>query len=562
MLPVAQRELLVGSRRRTGLWVRLVPAGICLLLWVLLFSVASNFIPQPGANGFKAMSALAFVFCLLSGFFFTADAISAERREGTLPLLFHAQTAVADVTLGKFLGLSLLPFYGLVAVLPFFALPMLDGGVTRGWVGQTVLALMGTMFFSLAAGFLASIFAREDDAGYLGTCLYLVAPTVPFGLGVVGLLAWKARRAELSRRGRMGLACAGLAAVAVGTTAVAAGNLFNGSPTVAWVRAMGAGMAGMGGPAGFWAALLNIVVVGVVYLAAAILLIQPRSCAGEENSERRAGRGFVPGLAWDRAEPMRSFVKRQGTGAVVFVLFGAVLLLAISGVSMWLDYTRTAAAGGGVGGGGGTISVINGGDTVLQLLLSFAIARLAVTTMGTLKQNRMLETVLSTPVKLWELVLASRAVFWRTVAWALVASAAVQVVQLSFLLTYMPAGAAFTVWSLVQIVMWIPFYAAVFWVGNYFALRQRSPGAAAVWTLGVTFLVPMIATMVFSFVLFGVLMAAVGGISYGMGSEWIAQLIYQGTPNLFMLAMYLGLIFWAKKKLRFYNESYEWREKI
>src|SRR2546426_9229858 len=49
-------------------------------------------------------------------------------------------------------------FYGLLAILPVMAIPLMAGGVTPGEVARMVWVLINTLFFSLAAGMLVSAF--------------------------------------------------------------------------------------------------------------------------------------------------------------------------------------------------------------------------------------------------------------------------------------------------------------------------------------------------------------------------------------------------------------------
>ena len=73
---------------------------------------------------------LAFLGCLFSGVFLTADSLSGEKREGTLGLLFLTDLKGYDVVFGKLIATSLNGFYALLAIFPVLALPLVMGGVT------------------------------------------------------------------------------------------------------------------------------------------------------------------------------------------------------------------------------------------------------------------------------------------------------------------------------------------------------------------------------------------------------------------------------------------------
>jgi len=101
---------------------------------------------------FIAVGILAFAFSLLAGMFLTADCLSEEKREGTLGLLFLTPLKGHDVVFGKLIATSLHAFYGLLAILPLLALPLLMGGVTLGEFWRVNLVLVTTLFLSLAMG--------------------------------------------------------------------------------------------------------------------------------------------------------------------------------------------------------------------------------------------------------------------------------------------------------------------------------------------------------------------------------------------------------------------------
>ena len=111
----------------------------------------------------RVLSGYAFILCLLTGVLLTSDCLSQEKRDGTLGLLFLTDLKGYDVVLGKFIATSLNAFYGLLALLPVMALPLLLGGVTGAEFWRTALALVNALFFSLAPGICVSAFSRVSD---------------------------------------------------------------------------------------------------------------------------------------------------------------------------------------------------------------------------------------------------------------------------------------------------------------------------------------------------------------------------------------------------------------
>lgn len=194
-LPIVERELRERARWRSTYWVRGVAAFIAtaVAMFVLMFMATAT----TGAIGHGMMDALAwlaFPFVVLEGLRHTADCLSAEKREGTLGLLFLTDLRGYDVVLGKFIATSLTSFYALIAMLPAFAVPVLLGGVTGGEFWRLVLALMNALFFSLTTGMFISSISRNERRAWVGTFvligLFIVAiPAVSKSLHIPVL--WK-----------------------------------------------------------------------------------------------------------------------------------------------------------------------------------------------------------------------------------------------------------------------------------------------------------------------------------------------------------------------------------
>src|SRR6185369_16507496 len=118
--PVIDRELRMASRRKSTYRIRFWTAVIAtvtsfgglVVLWANPARIgASNIL-------FTILTSYAFGLCVLAGVFLTADALSEEKREGTLPLLFLADLKGYEVVVGKMMGVALNAFYALLALLP------------------------------------------------------------------------------------------------------------------------------------------------------------------------------------------------------------------------------------------------------------------------------------------------------------------------------------------------------------------------------------------------------------------------------------------------------------
>src|SRR5438045_3028816 len=131
-LPIVGRELRTASRRRNTYWTRLFIALAGTIAGTWFYALSFRFPPEWLAHhAFMGVSFLAMSYGLVSGRWFTADCLSGEKREGTLGLLFLTDLKGYDVVFGKLAATSLRGFYGLLAVLPVLAVPVLMGGVSR-----------------------------------------------------------------------------------------------------------------------------------------------------------------------------------------------------------------------------------------------------------------------------------------------------------------------------------------------------------------------------------------------------------------------------------------------
>src|SRR3989442_3413534 len=162
VLPIVERELRLVARARGTYWMRLgiglaaIAIAACIFLFTLGLPPA-----QTGHNIFQGLAGLVFLYCLAYGRRSTADCLSQEKREGTIGLLFLTDLKGHDVVLGKLAATSLRGFYGLLAVFPVLAIPLLMGGVSSGEFWRMVLVLADTFLLSLAIGMFGSALSRE-----------------------------------------------------------------------------------------------------------------------------------------------------------------------------------------------------------------------------------------------------------------------------------------------------------------------------------------------------------------------------------------------------------------
>ena len=175
VLPIVERELRAAARQWSTYWVRLGLAVGAILVVVVVFVLTLGLPPQQtGRHIFEWLAGVLLVYCLAYGRRSTADCLSVEKREGTLGLLFLTDLKGHDVVLGKLVATSVRGFYGLLAVFPVLAIPLLLGGITSGEFWRVVLVLMDTFLFSLAIGILGSALSRDQQRAIAANITLLI----------------------------------------------------------------------------------------------------------------------------------------------------------------------------------------------------------------------------------------------------------------------------------------------------------------------------------------------------------------------------------------------------
>ncbi len=191
-LSVTDRELRSAARRKGTYRTRWLTAALFfgLLVW-LLWAFGAFKDRRMAPDVFRVYAVLTFLYCLFLGAACTADCISIERREGTLGLLFLTNLNSAEIITGKFCSMALASVFGLMAIFPMLALPLLMGGTTLECFARTVLGLLNGTLFALAAGLLASVMCQRQ---FTAIALALgLALGVGCGLMLGAVVAWSFR---------------------------------------------------------------------------------------------------------------------------------------------------------------------------------------------------------------------------------------------------------------------------------------------------------------------------------------------------------------------------------
>jgi hypothetical protein len=183
LFPILERELRSRAKTRANVWLRFGVAALGVLACLPQLLVGGVFRPggSIGRYVFDGLIDLAFglscAACLL-----TADAISHEKREGTLGLLFLTHVRAFDILFAKLGSLGLNSFCALGAFLPMLMIPVLAGGVSALEAYKKGLVLLDTLLLALAVGLHASAQASERFKAARRALLLLLLLTVAMPL--------------------------------------------------------------------------------------------------------------------------------------------------------------------------------------------------------------------------------------------------------------------------------------------------------------------------------------------------------------------------------------------
>jgi ABC-type transport system involved in multi-copper enzyme maturation permease subunit len=455
-LPIVERELRERARWRSTYWIRGMAAFIAtgLAAFVLMFVTATT-LGAVGKVTLNVLAWMAFLFALVEGLRNTADALSAEKRDGTLGLLFLTDLKGYDVVLGKFIASSLSSFYALLAMVPALAIPVLLGGVTGGEFWRLVLALMNGLFFSLTAGTFVSCFSREERRAWTGTFVLIglfvvVLPVLSASLNVPALRLW--------------------------------------SPSTAFWLHDAARYAAA--PSDYWRAIYFSHLVSWIWLAAASFFL-PRVWQESGRSSRRVPRN-----------PAQSRQARRRTLAINPVwwlmsrnthqqiwLWAIVVLLALGGSVAW--YLAAGSAG--------ALWTIVGCAAAVHLGLAVWLAFEACHSFADARSSGAMELILSSPIPVRQILrgqhLALRQLFLGPVTFLISVEIALVAAQWWRMAQTGSSGFERVMLVLVLgfcIVWFVLDLFAVAEVGMWYGLISRSPTQALTRTVLVVLLLPLI----------------------------------------------------------------------
>jgi len=173
VLPVIVRELRSQARQPLTHWLRII-GGLSVVAAILaaLWSIGAikpqaqrialpNLVQTFGTTLFGKMNLFIFLAIWLFVPLATADAVSRERREGTLPLLYLTELHSFGIVVGKAFVHMLRSVSLFLTMIPWLLLPLVFGGVSVSDVLMAMMLDASSVLLAQSAGLLASTIPRD-----------------------------------------------------------------------------------------------------------------------------------------------------------------------------------------------------------------------------------------------------------------------------------------------------------------------------------------------------------------------------------------------------------------
>ncbi len=158
-------------------------AGIPIAFFALVTWSATRGMGFDSVAMFQFLAWYGFVYCLFGGVLATADCLSLEKRHNTAGLLFLTDLRGYDIVLGKVCANSVTCLFGLLAMFPIMAIPLMLGGVPYAEFGRVVSSLLATLLWALTLGVVVSTFGQ--NAFRNTACAVLLACVLSFGIAML-----------------------------------------------------------------------------------------------------------------------------------------------------------------------------------------------------------------------------------------------------------------------------------------------------------------------------------------------------------------------------------------
>jgi ABC-type transport system involved in cytochrome c biogenesis permease component len=184
LITLIAREMRMASRQASTFYLRILSAAALLVVLAVMLVEGKGEAGRGGQIFAQFHAALLGAIWILVPLL-TADCISRERREQTLPILFLTALKPQQIVLAKGMAHGLRALTLWLAVLPVMTVPFIVGGVSWMEVVLSVLLTFGSICLAMAAGLLASANARVSmRALVFASCLgflFFFSFTAEFG---------------------------------------------------------------------------------------------------------------------------------------------------------------------------------------------------------------------------------------------------------------------------------------------------------------------------------------------------------------------------------------------
>lgn len=427
--------------------------GIVVMIAVALLLVTAQPGTTRGAPGgfFWFIAWLAAVFCLFEGVRKTADAISEERREGTLGFLFLTDLNGFDVVLGKLSAALVRSLNGLLAFIPVLAVTLLLGGTTGGEFWRVVLVLVAVMLVSLSVCLAVSSVRQDRSVGMALAVLGLLCAVPPI-VGEILRASGKIQDVRIFHAASPGFLLSAAAA----------------SDYSMFPRAFHVGLG---------------IQAGIILLAVSFAsLVTPRIWQDRPSRQRAATRRLSPKREQKRLASRAAMLDRN---PILWLSYPekrhrmfSILFMGIAGAMASL--TALVFFEGSMGG---ELAVFPGmALVILSIVLGLQLASQASINLAEARRNGTLELLLSTPLRVKDIVqgqwLALRKMFLLP---ALIIVGFAAFVWIS--VVFSAPGLSALLWSGKFTIEFILEFLVLGWVGMWSGLVAKTPNGAFVRTL-------------------------------------------------------------------------------
>jgi hypothetical protein len=549
--PIVHRELVVASRRAGTWWLRGGAAVIgAIVLGAFLMMNAFTGGQQTGRSLFLGLSWIALIYCAFVALLAASDAVSEEKREGTLGLLFLTNLTGLDVVLSKLAIASLGGLFAFLAMLPVLGITIPLGGVSGEMFGAVVLVLLNALFAGVAVCLAVSAASDAHEHSLLsgiGMLTLLMTGLWPAFLWLF-LVLLPARAVRNRSRRRIG----GLffSAVLNFTIWLFAVMLIGGAnwslPGVAFAMAQVAG-GGPFGDARFWLSVLAVhgFTWGLLWAAARRTAVAwkesghvpPSESVDAPAPKTRMGAKTARDRRLLESSPVQWLVRPAAWARAVIWIAALVLGLR----AMVFPWTVVLS---GVAG----IRLLNVAMPIAGIVMMILLASVSAGLFTNGRRDGGLELLLVTPVERAAVLRGVQRCAVRTFLGPYVLMCLLSIVGMaaSFVMesSQSAAGAAAVfpspvVAAAIYPVTLLAQFFSVVWLSQCLAWTLKRPGTAPVLTLICALFVPSIVVGVVS-----VLWVSLWGGMFGSGM-WMYAVVSYGTPILVHVLIFLT----AKRKL-------------